>query len=181
MFHRSRSITPSIREMRTTTVVVIAECVVSIRANGLNAVRFCRRLTGRESVEYFPSPFHMGRGTHGNGSIARPCSETSLAAWLYGSGESRTALPCQDVFVRTLSSVSRCIQAGVRVPFRNGNLFPCPWRTSPSEVCYCRRENPWMETQKSKGLMCSSLPRLNKDREHFAVYGPPISTLPPSR
>jgi len=108
---------------------MIAECVgLDIGQTAFKAVRFRRRLTGRESVEYFHLPVPYGRQEH-----TEPAHRAAMLRnflWqhgLYGSGEIVTALPCQDVFVRTLSfpfrDASKLAQV---VPFEMENLIPMP-------------------------------------------------------
>ena len=108
---------------------MIAECVgLDIGQTAFKAVRFRRRLTGRESVEYFHLPVPYGRQEH-----TEPAHRSAMLRnflWqhgLYGSGEIVTALSCQDVFVRTLSfpfrDASKLAQV---VPFEMENLIPMP-------------------------------------------------------
>jgi general secretion pathway protein L len=106
---------------------MIAECVgLDIGQTAMKAVRFRRRLTGRESVEYFHQPIPYGRREQ-----MEPAHRAAMLRnflWqhgLYSSGEIVTALPCQDVFVRTLSfpfrDASKLAQV---VPFEMENLIP---------------------------------------------------------
>lgn len=112
-----------------TQLSMIAECVgLDIGQTALKAVRFRRRLTGRESVEYFHQPVPYGRQEH-----TEPAYRTAMLRnflWqhgLYGSGEIVTALPCQDVFVRTLSFPFRdASKLAQIVPFEMENLIPMP-------------------------------------------------------
>ena len=108
---------------------MIAECVgLDIGQTAFKAVRFRRRLTGRESVEYFHQSVPYGRQEH-----TEPAHRTAMLRnflWqhgLYESGQIVTALPCQDVFVRTLSfpfrDASKLAQV---VPFEMENLIPMP-------------------------------------------------------
>ena len=108
---------------------MIAECVgLDIGQTAFKAVRFRRRLTGRESMEYFHLPVPYGRREQ-----TEPAHRAAMLRnflWqhgLYGSGEIVTALPCQDVFVRTLSfpfrDASKLAQV---VPFEMENLIPMP-------------------------------------------------------
>ena len=106
---------------------MIAECVgLDIGQTAFKAVRFRRRLTGRESVEYFHQPIPYSRQDH-----AEPAHRTAMLRsflWqhgLYGGGEIVTALPCQDVFVRTLSFPFRdAAKLAQVVPFEMENLIP---------------------------------------------------------
>ncbi|HYM89293.1 MAG TPA: hypothetical protein VES92_09265, partial [Nitrospiraceae bacterium] len=68
---------------------MIAECVgLDIGQTAFKAVRFRRRLTGRESVEYFHLPVPYGRQEH-----TEPAHRSAMLRnflWqhgLYGSGE----------------------------------------------------------------------------------------------
>lgn len=106
---------------------MIAECVgLDIGQTAFKAVRFRRRLTGRESVEYFHLPVPYGRPEQ-----TEPAHRAAMLRnflWqhgLYGSGEIVTALPCQDVFVRTLSFPFRdAAKLAQVVPFEMENLIP---------------------------------------------------------
>ncbi|HSL03567.1 MAG TPA: pilus assembly protein PilM [Nitrospiraceae bacterium] len=108
---------------------MIADCIgLDIGQTALKAVRFRRRLTGRESVEYFHQPVPYGRQEH-----TEPAYRTAMLRnflWqhgLYGSGEIVTAPPCQDVFVRTLSFPFRdASKLAQIVPFEMENLIPMP-------------------------------------------------------
>ena len=108
---------------------MIAECVgLDIGQTAFKAVRFRRRLTGHESVEYFHLPVPYGRREQPEPAHRAAMLRNFL--WqhgLYGSGEIVTALPCQDVFVRTLSfpfrDASKLAQV---VPFEMENLIPMP-------------------------------------------------------
>jgi len=108
---------------------VIAECVgLDIGQTAFKAVRFRRRLTGRESVEYFHHPLPFGRPSEID--PARRATMLRNFLWqhgLYGSGDIVTALPCQDFFIRTLSfpfrEPSKLAQV---VPFEVENLIPLP-------------------------------------------------------
>jgi general secretion pathway protein L len=106
-----------------------AECVgLDIGQTALKAVRFRRRLTGRESVEYFHLPVPYGRPEHKD--PAHRAAMLRHFLWqhgLYGSGEIVTALSCQDVFVRTLSFPFRdAAKLAQVVPFEMENLIPMP-------------------------------------------------------
>ncbi|MDH4186337.1 MAG: pilus assembly protein PilM, partial [Nitrospira sp.] len=108
---------------------MIAECVgLDIGQTAFKAVRFRRRLTGRESVEYFHLPVPYGRPEQTAPAYRAGMLRNFL--WqhgLYASGEIVTALSCQDVFVRTLSfpfrDASKLAQV---VPFEMENLIPMP-------------------------------------------------------
>jgi len=108
---------------------MIAECVgLDIGQTAIKAVRFRRRLTGRESVEYFHLPVPYGRREQTEPAYRAAVLRNFL--WqhgLYGSGEIVTALPCQDVFVRTLSFPFRdAAKLAQVVPFEMENLIPMP-------------------------------------------------------
>ena len=108
---------------------MIAECVgLDIGQTAMKAVRFRRRLTGRESVEYFHQPIPYGRREQMETAYRAAMLRNFLGQHgLYGSGEIVTALPCQDVFIRTLSfpfrDASKLAQV---VPFEMENLIPMP-------------------------------------------------------
>lgn len=106
---------------------MIAECVgLDIGQTAFKAVRFRRRLTGRESVEYFHLPLPYGRA-----ETMEPAHRAGMLRnflWhngLYGSGDIVTALPCQDLFIRTLSFPFRdSVKLAQVVPFEVENLIP---------------------------------------------------------
>ncbi len=106
---------------------MIAECVgLDIGRTAIKAVRFRRRLTGRESVEYFHLPLAYGRPEATE--PARLAGHLRSFLWqhgLYGSGDIVTALPCQDLFIRTLSFPFRdAAKLEQIVPFEVENLIP---------------------------------------------------------
>jgi general secretion pathway protein L len=108
---------------------VIADCVgLDIGQTAFKAVRFRRRLTGRESVEYFHHPLPFGRP--GEADPARRAAMLRNFLWkhgLYGSGDIVTALPCQDFFIRTLSfPFHDSTKLAQVVPFEVENLIPLP-------------------------------------------------------
>ncbi len=108
---------------------MVAECVgLDIGQTALKAVRFRRRLTGRESVEYFHLPLPYGRG--GQMEPAHLAGLLRNFLWqhgLYGSGDLVTAMPCQDLFIRTLSFPFRdSAKLAQVVPFEVENLIPMP-------------------------------------------------------
>ncbi|HLZ34918.1 MAG TPA: pilus assembly protein PilM [Nitrospira sp.] len=106
---------------------MVADCVgLDIGQTAIKAVRFRRRLTGRETVEYFHQPLPYGRP-----EIAEPAKRAGALRtflWqhgLYGSGDIVTALPCQDLFIRTLSFPFRdAAKLEQVVPFEVENLIP---------------------------------------------------------
>jgi general secretion pathway protein L len=106
---------------------MIAECVgLDIGQTAIKAVRFRRRLTGRESVEYFHLPLPFGKPE--SAEPARLAGHLRNFLWqhgLYGSGDIVTALPCQDLFIRTLSFPFRdAAKLEQVVPFEVENLIP---------------------------------------------------------
>ena len=106
---------------------MVAECVgLDIGQTAIKAVRFRRRLTGRESVEYFHLPLPYGRPEHAE--PARRAGFLRSFLWqngLYGSGDIVTSLPCQDLFIRTLSFPFRdAAKLEQVVPFEVENLIP---------------------------------------------------------
>lgn len=150
---------------------MIAECVgLDIGQTAFKAVRFRRRLTGRESVEYFHQPVPYGRQEYTN-----PAHRTAMLRnflWqhgLYGSGEIVTALPCQDVFVRTLSfpfrDASKLAQV---VPFEMENLIPMPLEdvTVGSLVLPARESQEGTEKSKGSDVLVTAAPKV-KIAEHL--------------
>src|SRR5512145_1981209 len=106
---------------------MIAECVgLDLGQTAIKAVRFRRRLSGRESVEYFHLPLPYGKP--GQAEPARLAGHLRNFLWqngLYGSGDIVTALPCQDLFIRTLSFPFRdSTKLEQVVPFEVENLIP---------------------------------------------------------
>jgi general secretion pathway protein L len=106
---------------------MIAECVgLDIGQTAIKAVRFRRRLTGRETVEYFHLPLPYTRPE--SAEPARLAGHLRNFLWqhgLYGSGDIVTALPCQDLFIRTLSFPFRdTAKLEQVVPFEVENLIP---------------------------------------------------------
>ena len=84
---------------------IATECVgLDIGQTGLKAVRFRRRLSGRETIEYFqqPLPFALPEDIE----PARRVHSLRNFLWhngLYATDRLVTAIPCQDLFVRTLN------------------------------------------------------------------------------
>ena len=150
---------------------MIAECVgLDIGQTAMKAVRFRRRLTGRESVEYFHQPI-----SHGRREQTEPAYRAAMLRnflWqngLYGSGEIVTALPCQDVFIRTLSfpfrDASKLAQV---VPFEMENLIPMPLEdVTVGSLLLPARESE-EDTAKSKGseVLVTAAPKA-KIAEHL--------------
>jgi general secretion pathway protein L len=106
---------------------MVAECVgLDMGQTAIKAVRFRRRLSGRESVEYFHLPLPYGKPVQSE--PARLAGHLRNFLWqhgLYGSGDIVTALPCQDLFIRTLSFPFRDMAKLEQVvPFEIENLIP---------------------------------------------------------
>ena len=150
---------------------MIAECVgLDIGQTAFKAVRFRRRLTGRESVEYFHQPIPYGRQEY-----TEPAYRTAMLRnflWqhgLYGSGEIVTALPCQDVFVRTLSfpfrDASKLAQV---VPFEMENLIPMPLEdvTVGSVLLPARESREGASQSKESDVLVTAAPKA-KIAEHL--------------
>ena len=150
---------------------MIAECVgLDIGQTAMKAVRFRRRLTGRESVDYFHQPIPYGRREQTEPAYRAAMLRNFL--WqhgLYGSGEIVTALPCQDVFIRTLSfpfrDASKLAQV---VPFEMENLIPMPLEdVTVGSLLLPARESE-EDTAKSKGseVLVTAAPKA-KIAEHL--------------
>lgn len=108
---------------------IAAECVgLDIGLTGLKAVRFRRRLSGRESIEYFHQPLPFAKPDDLEPARRAPSLRSFL--WkhgLYASDRLVTALPCQDLFVRTLSFPFRdAAKLSQVVPFELETLVPMP-------------------------------------------------------
>jgi general secretion pathway protein L len=150
---------------------MVADCIgLDIGQTAFKAVRFRRRLTGRESVEYFHQPV-----PHGGQKHTEPAQRTAMLRnflWqhgLYGSGEIVTALPCQDVFIRTLSfpfrDASKLAQV---VPFEMENLIPMPLEevTIGSLLLPARHSQEGSETAKGSDVLVTAAPK-TKIAEHL--------------
>ncbi|MEY4704148.1 MAG: hypothetical protein RL042_344 [Nitrospirota bacterium] len=150
---------------------MIAECVgLDIGQTAFKAVRFRRRLTGRESVEYFHLPVPYGRREQ-----TEPAHRAAMLRnflWqhgLYGSGEIVTALSCQDVFVRTLSfpfrDASKLAQV---VPFEMENLIPMPLEdvTVGSLLLPARESQDGAAKTKGADVLVTAAPK-DKIAEHM--------------
>lgn len=107
---------------------MIADCVgLDLGRTAIKAVRFRRRLSGRETIEYFhqPLPYH----NHQDLDQARVAKVLQHFLWKHGFYHENvvTAIPCQDLLIRTLSfpfrDVSKIQQV---VPFEVENLIPLP-------------------------------------------------------
>ncbi|NOT96779.1 MAG: pilus assembly protein PilM [Nitrospira sp.] len=150
---------------------MIAECIgLDIGQTAFKAVRFRRRLSGRESVEYFHRPLPYGRPEQ-----SEPAHRAGMLRdflWqhgLYGSGEIVTALPCQDVFVRTLSfpfrDASKLAQV---VPFEMENLIPMPLEdvTVGSLLLPARESQEGTAKAKGSDVLVTAAPK-EKIAEHM--------------
>lgn len=107
---------------------MIADCVgLDLGRTAIKAVRFRRRLSGRESVEYFHQP--LPYAGHQDLDQARVAKVLQHFLWKHGfyHEDVVTAIPCQDLLIRTLSfpfrDVSKIQQV---VPFEVENLIPLP-------------------------------------------------------
>ena len=150
---------------------MIADCVgLDIGKTAFKAVRFRRRLTGRESVEYFHLPLPQGRREQ-----AEPAHRAGMLRnflWqhgLYGGGEIVTALSCQDVFVRTLSfpfrDASKLAQV---VPFEMENLIPMALEdvTVGSLLLPARESQEGVAKSKGSDVLVTAAPK-EKIAEHL--------------
>lgn len=110
-------------------MAIATECVgLDVGQTGLKAVRFRRRLSGRESIDYFHRPLPFARPE--DLDPARRVQALRGFLWqhgLYATDRLVTAIPCQDLFVRTLSfpfkDAAKLTQI---VPFEVENLVPMP-------------------------------------------------------
>jgi general secretion pathway protein L len=110
-------------------MAIVTECVgLDIGQTGLKAVRFRRRLSGRETIDYFQQPMPFARPE--DLEPARRVQSLRNFLWqhgLYATDRLVTAIPCHDLFVRTLSfpfkDSSKLAQV---VPFEVENLVPMP-------------------------------------------------------
>jgi general secretion pathway protein L len=110
-------------------MAIATECVgLDIGQTGLKAVRFRRRLSGRETIDYFQHPMPFARPE--DLEPAKRARSLRGFLWQYGlyaTDRLVTAIPCQDLFVRTLSfpfkDSSKLAQI---VPFEVENLIPMP-------------------------------------------------------
>ncbi|MEP6959837.1 MAG: pilus assembly protein PilM [Nitrospirota bacterium] len=150
---------------------MIADCVgLDIGKTAFKAVRFRRRLTGRESVEYFHLPLPQGRREQ-----VEPAHRAGMLRnflWqhgLYGGGEIVTALSCQDVFVRTLSfpfrDASKLAQV---VPFEMENLIPMALEdvTVGSLLLPARESQEGVAKSKGSDVLVTAAPK-EKIAEHL--------------
>lgn len=110
-------------------MAIVTECVgLDVGQTGLKAVRFRRRLSGRESIDYFQHPMPFARPE--DLEPARRVQALRGFLWqhgLYATDRLVTAIPCQDLFVRTLSfPFNDSAKLAQVVPFEVENLVPMP-------------------------------------------------------
>ncbi len=110
-------------------MAIVTECVgLDIGQTGLKAVRFRRRLSGRETIDYFQHPMPFARPE--DLEPARRVQSLRGFLWqhgLYATDRLVTAIPCQDLFVRTLSFPFKdSTKLAQVVPFEVENLVPMP-------------------------------------------------------
>ncbi len=110
-------------------MAIVNECVgLDIGQTGLKAVRFRRRLSGRETIDYFQHPMPFSRPE--DLEPARRVKSLRGFLWqngLYGTDRLVTAIPCHDLFVRTLSFPFKdSTKLAQVVPFEVENLVPMP-------------------------------------------------------
>ena len=110
-------------------MAIVTECVgLDIGQTGLKAVRFRRRLSGRESIDYYQHPLPFARPE--DLEPARRVQSLRGFLWqngLYATDQLVTAIPCQDLFIRTLSFPFKdSTKLAQVVPFEVENLIPMP-------------------------------------------------------
>jgi len=110
-------------------MAIVTECVgLDIGQTGLKAVRFRRRLSGRESIDYYQHPMPFARPE--DLEPARRIQSLRGFLWqngLYATDRLVTAIPCQDLFIRTLSFPFKdSTKLAQVVPFEVENLIPMP-------------------------------------------------------
>ena len=110
-------------------MAIVTECVgLDVGQTGLKAVRFRRRLSGRESIDYFQHPMPFARPE--DLEPARRVQSLRGFLWrhgLYATDRLVTAIPCHDLFVRTLSFPFKdSTKLAQVVPFEVENLVPMP-------------------------------------------------------
>ena len=108
---------------------IATECVgLDIGQTGLKAVRFRRRLSGRETIDYFHHPLPFSRPE--DREPAKRVQSLRGFLWqngLYATDRLVTAIPCRDLFVRTLSFPFKDAEKLSQVvPFEVENLVPMP-------------------------------------------------------
>ena len=110
-------------------MAIVTECVgLDIGQTGLKAVRFRRRLSGRESIDYYQHPMPFARPE--DLEPARRVQSLRGFLWqhgLYATDRLVTAIPCHDLFIRTLSFPFKdSTKLAQVVPFEVENLIPMP-------------------------------------------------------
>jgi general secretion pathway protein L len=110
-------------------MAIVTECVgLDVGQTGLKAVRFRRRLSGRESIDYFQHPMPFSRPE--DLEPARRVQSLRGFLWqhgLYATDRLVTAIPCHDLFIRTLSFPFKdSTKLAQVVPFEVENLVPMP-------------------------------------------------------
>ena len=106
----------------------MTDCVgLDIGRTAIKAVRFRRRLTGRESVEYF----HQKLPFSADGVVDQVRVAELLRAFVHrhrlGSSLVVTALACRELFLRTLALPFADAEKISQVaPFEMENLIPLP-------------------------------------------------------
>jgi len=110
-------------------MAIVTECVgLDVGQTGLKAVRFRRRLSGRETIDYFQHPMPFAKPE--DLEPARRVQSLRGFLWqhgLYATDRLVTAIPCQDLFVRTLSFPFKdSAKLAQVVPFEVENLVPMP-------------------------------------------------------
>lgn len=110
-------------------MAIVNECVgLDIGQTGLKAVRFRRRLSGRETIDYFQHPLPFSRPE--DLEPARRIQSLRGFLWqngLHATDRLVTAIPCQDLFVRTLSFPFKdSTKLAKVVPFEVESLVPMP-------------------------------------------------------
>ena len=150
---------------------MVAECVgLDLGQTAIKAVRFRRRLSGRESVEYFHLPLPYGKPAQAE--PARLAGHLRNFLWqhgLYGSGDIVTALPCQDLFIRTLSFPFRdAAKLEQVVPFEVENLIPMALDEVAMGSVVLPAKGTGGPTQKPKGadVLITAAPK-DKVAEHL--------------
>ena len=153
-------------------MAIVNECVgLDIGQTGLKAVRFRRRLSGRETVDYFQHPLPFSRPE--DLEPARRVQSLRGFLWhhgLYATDRLVTAIPCQDLFVRTLSfPFNDAAKLAQVVPFEVENLVPMPLEDLAVDSLVLppglSHEGPPRETKGSEVLVTAA-PR-DKVAEHL--------------
>ncbi|MGQ0812505.1 MAG: pilus assembly protein PilM [Nitrospiraceae bacterium] len=107
---------------------MVAECVgLDLGRTAIKAVRFRRALSGRESIEYFHHPLPFT----GQPALKPAQRVGALRTFLWRNGlysdNLVSAIPCSDLFIRTLSFPFRDANKLAQVvPFEIENMIPLP-------------------------------------------------------